>query len=93
MTKYNKSVLGIILGALSGYFLGKIVFVSFFAEVEWHPNVVQVLTYVVCMAIFIVLAILLMDIIVIISTSFLGAYAFIRGISIFAGGFPNEGTM
>jgi Domain of unknown function (DUF4203) len=30
------------------------------------------------------------DMLVIVATSFIGAYAFIRGISMFAGGFPNE---
>jgi hypothetical protein len=30
------------------------------------------------------------DMLVIVATSFIGAYAFIRGIAMFAGGFPNE---
>ena len=39
------------------------------------------------------MAYILKDIIIIFATSFIGAYTLIRGISLFAGGFPSEFTV
>jgi len=47
----------------------------------------------ICIIISICLAYWLQDAIIIFATSFIGAYTFIRGISLFAGGYPNEFTV
>lgn len=43
-----------------------------------------------CAVTFAILAFIFVDIILVISTSFMGAYLFWRGISLYAGGYPNE---
>ena len=53
----------------------------------------QIIVYVLCIGVCIALSILLFNIVTIFATALIGAYAVIRGISIFAGGFPNETTI
>ena len=93
VSKYNKIFLSIILGAVSGFFIAQVLYTTIFAKIKSKPVLVKVLTYVICIGVLIAIACFLINFIVIFATSFIGAYVFIRGISIFAGGFPNEGTI
>jgi hypothetical protein len=77
------------LGALAGYFFGCFVYNLFF--IFWNKALV---TLIVCQAVFTLvggyLGFKLRDGFTIISTALLGAFATVRGISIFAGGYPAE---
>jgi hypothetical protein len=77
------------LGALAGYFLGNFVYNLFF--IYWNKALA---TLIVCQAVFTLiggyLGYKLRDGFTIISTSILGAYLIVRGISFFAGGYPDE---
>jgi len=89
-TSYTFKPLGkLFLGGLAGYFVGCFFYNLFF--IFWNKALV---TLVVCQAVFMVigayLGFKLRDGFVIITTSLLGAFATVRGISIFAGGYPSE---
>lgn len=79
----------LFLGALAGYFFGSFVYNLFF--IFWNKALV---TLIVCQAVFTLvggyLGYKLRDGFTIISTAILGAFATVRGISIFAGGYPTE---
>ena len=49
-----------------------------------------VITMIICGIIVCLLAVLYFDYIIIVGSSIVGAYSLIRGISIFAGGYPSE---
>ena len=77
-----------IIGAVGGFFLGIAVYnlVSFFVEssfLMWSCAVIGSLAVA-------GLSLKQYDNIVIFGTTFIGSYAFIRGVSLFLGGFPNE---
>lgn len=91
--KYNRIVLGVIIGALCGYFVGGLIYVSFLAHIKKNATVILVFSYLIPIGILVALSIFFCRAIIIGGTAFLGAYAFIRGISIFAGGYPSEGTL
>jgi len=50
-------------------------------------------TLILCVILCGIIGYYMLNTIIIFATSFCGAYAFIRGVSMFAGGFPNEGYM
>lgn len=89
----RKIIFGIFLGTLSGYFLGSILFVMIISKAVSPKLVVEIFTYIICIAVLIVLSICLFTPLIIVCTSFLGSYAFIRAISILAGGFPSESAI
>jgi hypothetical protein len=93
ISKYNKLIFGVVLGALSGYFLGQMLYISFFSSIKTNPTLIKILTYAATIIVLILFAYLFINVIIIFSTSFIGAYAFVRGISFFAGGFPSEATV
>lgn len=89
-TSYTFKPLGkLFLGGLAGYFFGCFVYNLFF--IFWNKALV---TLIVCQTVFLVigayLGYQLRDGFVIISTSILGAFATVRGIAMFAGGYPSE---
>ena len=88
MTKFLKIGL-CILGAVAGFFAGGIIFNIFM--VEWVTSVFALwCTILFFMMIGGCLAYYFEDNIVILSTAFIGSYLFIRGISMFIGGYPSE---
>ena len=93
VAKYKDKVFGIIMGSLLGYIVGQIVYNLVLNHIDFNQKALQIITYVVCIAICIALGICLFNIVTIFSTALIGAYAVIRGISIFVGGFPNETTI
>jgi hypothetical protein len=90
IARYNKFVIGIVIGAFSGYVLGYLLYNIAFKYIPGNQTLILWLTVGVCMIILAVLSYFLFDHLIIITTSFIGAYAVIRGISFFAGEFPNE---
>jgi hypothetical protein len=78
----------LVLGGVAGVFAGITFYnlVLFATESFWLLLTLAV----VCGALGVFLAHKFFDLVVILATSLVGAYSFIRGISMFAGGFPNE---
>ena len=81
------------MGALLGYIIGQILYNLALNRININQTALQIIVYVLCIGVCIALSILLFNIVTIFATALIGAYAVIRGISIFAGGFPNETTI
>ena len=82
------------MGALLGYIIGQILYNLALNRITGlDQKYLQIIVYVLCIGVCIALSILLFNIVTIFATALIGAYAVIRGISIFAGGFPNETTI
>lgn len=78
-----------ILGGVAGFFAGGIIFNVFM--VEWVTSIAALWCTIVFTAMIgVCLTYYFKENIVILSTSFIGSYLFIRGISIFIGGYPSE---
>jgi len=78
-----------IVGAVGGFFVGSIFYNL--VMIEWADTVLAFWFTLIGFAILgAILAMLLTNSIVIISTSLLGSYLFFRGLSMFFGGFPTE---
>lgn len=94
VAKYKDKFFGIIMGALLGYIIGQILYNLALNRITgMNQTLLQVIVYVISIGVCIALGILLFNIVTIFATALIGAYAVIRGISIFAGGFPNETTL
>ena len=89
---YDK-VLAFLVGGLGGVILGQFFFSMFGSLISWNSILVNVLFVVICVIVAILLAFWLNTAIVIGSTSFIGSYALIRGLSLFFGSFPSEFTI
>ena len=91
--KHYKKFISFLVGGLAGFLLGEFLFNLFGNKININSTLVNILFIIVAIIAAILLAYWLKDIIVILATAFIGAYAFIRGISIFAGYFPSEFTI
>jgi len=91
--KYHEKVIAILAGAISGFFLGQFLYSLFGNQIPANGVLMNVIFVVVSIGILIAVACFLRDTIVIFATSFIGSYCFIRGISLFAGSFPDEFTI
>lgn len=89
-SKYKRKVFGLLLGIVTGYFIGQTVYNFAAKGITWQPTVVRVLIIVGAMIVMILISCFFMKFLTIFCTSFIGAYLFVRGISLFAGKFPNE---
>lgn len=91
------TVLGFVFAII--YKVGIVALCAFFGITIWlviydscltsQPTYILYTGCIISAAVFGILSILFLRHIVIISTSFIGSYLFIRGISVYAGGFPN----
>ena len=86
----EKYSLPILFGGLSGFFLGNLLFNLFGNRINAKPLLVNILFCVACMIVLAILAFIFQKFLKIFTTSFIGSYGFIRGLSFWAGGFPNE---
>lgn len=78
-----------VLGGVAGFFAGGIIFNLFM--VQWATSVVLLWSTIIFTAMIgVCLAYYFSENIVILSTSFIGSYLFIRGISMIFGGYPSE---
>lgn len=78
------------LGGVTGFVIGMNIYTFFLRYIESNPDVVYWVTVVICVIIGILFAIYFRKHLLIISTSFIGSYAIIRGPSLYIGGFPSE---
>jgi hypothetical protein len=90
VAKYKRVVLGFLLGGYMGYIGGILLYNTAFIYIKSNPLLIYWIVILCCIALACVFAYFLFDHILILSTSFCGAYALIRGVSLLAGGFPNE---
>ena len=92
--KYEKYVLALVIGGVSGFFIGQFLYNLFGNQIPLKVNgiVINIIFVVISIVVMIIIAKIefFHKFIVIFATSFIGAYCFIRGISLFAGGFPDE---
>lgn len=79
-----------ILGGTLGYIGAMVLYQVMLKYIHSNPVAVYWVTLIVCVAIGATLGWFFAQHIIIIGTAFIGAYAFIRGISFMAGGFPDE---
>ena len=91
--KYHDKFMAFLVGGLAGFLLGEFFFNLFGSLINLNPTLIQILFILICIILSIILAYFFREYTIIISTSFIGAYALIRGISLFAGYFPSEYTV
>ena len=91
--KYHKKVMSFLVGGLGGFLLGEFLYNLFGNRINANPALIHILFLLISIIACIILAYFIRDYIIIFATSFIGAYAFIRGISLFAGHFPSEYTV
>lgn len=82
-----------IIGGCFGYTVGVICSTFILEWITWNPEVLYWIVIVVFIIGFGLLTMFLAKHAIITATSFMGAYLFCRGISLYAGGFPDEGTI
>lgn len=91
IARYKKNIIGFILGGYSGYIVGTLIYSSFLNRIETTvPLLIHIPSIIVCIIVFILIAFVFFDHIIIFSTSLIGAYGIIRGIGTLIGNFPNE---
>ena len=91
--KYHEKILTFLVGGLGGFLLGEFLFNLFGNAINGNATLIHILFIVVSIVACIILAYFLKSFIIILATSFIGSYALIRGISLFAGHFPSEYTV
>ena len=89
----HEKFLSLLVGGVAGFFLGEFLFNLFGNAISGNLTVIHILFEVICMIAIIILSYFIKNFIIIFATSFIGAYTLIRGISLFAGGFPSEFTV
>jgi hypothetical protein len=85
-----KKVPAVILGFCCGYLLSIFLYQFFLKFINSNPYVVFWTTAVILALTFGISAWFFYDHVIILGTSFIGAYAIIRGMSLMIGGFPDE---
>ena len=93
VAKYKDKILGILFGVICGFWLGEFIYDLFANKITWNPVLVHWLIIIGLIIIMCILGIFFITYIVIISTSIIGAYLAIRGVSVLCGYFPNESTV
>lgn len=91
--KYHDKVLALITGGVSGFFIGEFLYNLFGNRIEVNGIIINIVFVVVAIGVMIAISYFFKKFIIIFSTSFIGAYIFIRGISLLAGSFPDEVTV
>ena len=91
--KHYDKVFSFLVGGIAGFLLGEFLFNLFGNLIKANPTLINIIFVIVCIIGAVVLAFFLKEVIIIFATSFIGSYAFIRGISLFAGYFPSEFTV
>ena len=91
--KHHLKVMSFLVGGIAGFLLGEFLYALFGNKIGGHPTLIHILFIVVSIIALVILAFIIKGYIIIFATSFIGAYAFIRGISLFAGHFPSEFTI
>ena len=79
-----------VQAALAGYPIGVFLYQLCIKYIHWRPDILYWIIIILCMILCGVLALFALKWAIIISTSIIGGYMVIKGISIFAGKFPDE---
>merc|ERR1712032_540311 len=92
--KYElKWIVDLAIAGFAGYLLGVFLYNFLFNQISSHPKIV----YFSCIVFSIIglefLVLMFRRFVIILSTSFIGAYSLIRGLSLMIGGFPSEGMV
>jgi len=85
-----ESVNAVLLGVVVGYLFGSLFYNLEVKMVQVNPQALYWGTIVICIIIISVAGGFMKDYMVCLATGMVGAYAFVRGISVFAGGYPDE---
>ena len=91
--KYHEGCMAFLTGGIGGFFLGQFLFNLFGNRIPVNGIVMNIVFIVVCIGALIAVAFFFKKFIVIFATSFIGSYCIVRGISLFAGKFPDEMTV
>ena len=91
--RHHKTVIAFLVGGICGFFLGQFLYSLFGNRIPVNGIVMNIVFVLVSIGILILITFKFKKEIVIIGTSFIGAYIFIRGISLLAGHFPDEFTI
>ena len=89
LAKLSKIGVGVLAG-WGGFMLGLMLYTAFVYKLDNSSKVVFWTFNIACAVICGVLSLFLFDHAIIIATSVIGSYTFIRGISFYAGGYPDE---
>ena len=88
--KYHEKAFALVAGGIAGFFIGEFLYNLFGNRIDANGTVINIVFVVASIIALVVLAYFFNKFIIIFSTSFIGSYCFIRGISLFAGKFPDE---
>lgn len=91
--KYHEKAFALVAGGIAGFFIGEFLYNLFGNRIDANGTVINIVFVVASIIALVVLAYFFNKFIIIFSTSFIGSYCFIRGISLFAGSFPDEFTV
>ena len=91
--KYHEGCMAFLTGGIGGFFLGQFLYSLFGNRIPVNGLVMNIVFTVVSIGVLIGIAFSSKKFIVIFATSFIGSYCIIRGISLFAGKFPDEMTI
>jgi len=89
LAKATKVFIG-LFGGYGGYLLGSLIYTFAMSRIDWNPNALYWIIVSCTVLIGLLLSYFFADFIMITCTSLIGGYLLIRGISLYAGGFPNE---
>ena len=82
-----------LLGLIGGFFIGSVIFTVFIATLGYGALWSMILFSVVCAVIFGFLSFRFSKQVVLLATSLIGSYAFMRGLTYFIGGYPQEAVI
>ena len=91
--KYHEGSMAFLTGGIGGFILGEFLFNLFGNKIPINGIAANIIVVVVSIIVLIAIAFFFKKFIVIFGTSLIGSYCFIRGISLFAGHFPDEMTI
>lgn len=81
------------IAGFAGYLLGVFLYNFLFNQITGYPKMVYFGCIVFSIILLEFLVLMFRKFVIIFSTSFIGAYSLVRGISLLAGGFPSEGMV
>ncbi len=90
---YHDKVMALVAGGISGLFLGEFLYNFFGNLIPANGYAINIAFVVASIGVMIAIAFFFKNFIIILATSIIGSYCFIRGISLFGEGFPNEFTI
>jgi hypothetical protein len=92
--KYElKWIVDIAIAGFAGYLLGVFLYNFLLNQIKFNPKIVFYSSIAICIIVLIFLIVMFRNFVIILCTSFIGAYAIVRGLSLLIGGFPPEGMV